>query len=776
MISKEVIGLINFSEWMALLGFAFALSMSAALYSYRRKVMHVMLQHEENRNQLSRELRSAVADTRALLNQTSQIIMVFERHAPILLFANQQALNVFEKQTIAQLMNDIISRPDAWLDAPHRLIDFEDWLGKAKNLGMENKEWCFKTGQDDHLWVEATISNTVFEGRPARLFAANNIHGSKTNQIAEHLRGRALLGIMSGRSLENVLDTLSKLAEIVIPGSNCVLTLYDEQSATLRPSGSSPFERNFRKLFPTIMSCYGATSIGTAAYISGRVICENLQTDHRWQGYGSLVAELGMTSSWSEAIPGKDGNLLGVITVFFERMKSPTDQEITDFSSVVSLVSLAIERHTWQVSLETALSGERFIRDVGVRLAGITFDNLREELESVLLHIKGQYKLGGITLWERPIKEKYFTPIASTSADIDPESPGLILSVDEVKSRLSDASSDYVMPSDGLYKACSYGHENRPILVMPLIVDQQTTLGLLTVQSRYFYIPKSVIDYLLIIGSMISTSMMNSRLVSSLSQSVKREKGAREKLEGELSVARDIQMSMVPLQGEFREDYKDWTIEAMLKPARAVGGDFYDVIRCDDGKLLLVVGDVSDKGVPAALFMAKSVSLINYLSKEEASLNAMVAKLNSELSYNNDSCMFVTAVFALLDLSNGEVEFVNAGHTAPLLVGPFASPEFISGESGPPLGLYEGVQYQTDQVKIEQGASLTLYSDGVTESFNESREEFGDARLIRVGYRANDKDASFLTTLRREVEQFSGYAPQSDDITIMTIQRQARKI
>lgn len=772
----EVIAFAGWSEWLALSGILAAVVATAGLLQYRRKFRRIALYHEENRNKASRQLQSAIADTRALLNQTSQIIMVFERHAPILLFANQQALDVFGKSSVNELMNDILLSPDAWLAAPHRLLDFEDWLQRARVLGLERKEWCFSTGLDEHLWVEGTITNTAFEGRPARLFAANNIHDSKTNQIAEHLRNRALVGIMSGRSLESVLDTLSKLAEVVISQSRCVLAMYDERSASLAPLGTSHFAKDFRHLFPTISSRYGATSIGTAAYIGTRVIVEDLQTDHRWQGYGALISQLGMNSSWSEAVPGRDNNLLAVMTLFFDQAKRPSDQEIADFSSVVSLVSLAIERHTWQVSLETALSGERFIRDIGVRLAAVTSDKLRSDLERILVKIKGQYELGGIVLWERRLGEELFTPIASTNTEAELSTTTPNLSLQELQDKLDGAPSEYVMPSDELYQVCSFGLDQRPVLVMPLTVDQHNMLGVLTVQSRYFYITKAMIDYLLIIGSMISTSMMNARLVSSLSQSFEREKDAREKLEGELSVARDIQMSMVPLHGEFRDTYKDWIIEALLKPARAVGGDFYDVIRLKNGKLLLVVGDVSDKGVPAALFMAKTVSLLNYLSKEEASnLNHMVGELNSELCDGNESCMFVTAVFALLDLATGEVEYVNAGHTAPLLVEPFKTPTLVAGLSGPPLGLYEGVVYECDRITLSSDSSLTLYSDGVTESFNEAQEEFGDVRLMQIAYRANERDRSFLTTLKQEVEKFAGRSPQSDDITIMTIQRHIRK-
>lgn len=777
----EVMTQLGWAEWL-LLGALMALFCLAATFlSYRRGIKSVITAREELSNRVSRQLRSAIADTRALLNQTSQIIMVFDRHAPVLLFANQQALDMFGKHTVDELMDEVISRPDAWLVAPHRLVDFEEWLGKVKAIGVERREWCFRTGDDDHLWVEATISNTAFEGRPARLFAANNIHGEKMNQIAEHLRNRALVDIMSGRSLQSVLDTIAKLAEVTIAHSHCVLSLYDDQSANLSSTGSSPFARKFQQMFPVITSLYGSTSIGTAFYVGGRVIVENLQSDHRWQGYGAQVSELGMTASWSEVIPGKDKDLLGVITLFFEYAKHPTDQEIADFSSVVFLASLAIERHTWQVSLETALSGERFIRDIGVRLAGAEASKLWGDLESVLLRIKGHYDLGSITLWERPLDTDNFRPVASTSSGAasrygDDPSP-LTFSISDLDEKLGGRSTDYVMPQDSMYRACCVGHDNRPVLLLPLSLDANTIVGVMTLQSRYFYISKSAIDYLLILGSMIATSMMNARLVKSMSQSIEREKGAREKLEGELSVAREIQMSMVPLQGEFRGDYKDWTIEALLNPASAVGGDLYDVIRCQGGKLLLVVGDVSDKGVPAALFMAKTVSLINYLAKAEGSdLHRIVTKLNAELCVNNESCMFVTAVFGLLDLANGELKFINAGHNAPLLVQPFMTPELIARESGPPLGLYEGVQFPSFSVTIEQGATVTLYSDGVTESFNESGEEFGDGRLIQIGYRANDMDNSFLTILKSEIEQFSGYAPQSDDITIMTIQRHVRAL
>jgi len=137
-------------EWLAIVSVLAAVGLTVALTLIRRKMRRIKLLHQEERNLASRQLQSATADTRALLNQASQIILVFERHAPILLFANQQALEAFGKETTAELMDQFISRPDSWLPAPHRLIDFEDWLQQARVIGTERKEWCFRTGEDDH--------------------------------------------------------------------------------------------------------------------------------------------------------------------------------------------------------------------------------------------------------------------------------------------------------------------------------------------------------------------------------------------------------------------------------------------------------------------------------------------------------------------------------------------------------------------------------------------------------------------------------------------------
>lgn len=197
----------------------------------------------------------------------------------------------------------------------------------------------------------------------------------------------------------------------------------------------------------------------------------------------------------------------------------------------------------------------------------------------------------------------------------------------------------------------------------------------------------------------------------------------------------------------------------------------YEFVRLPNGQLLIAVGDVSDKGAPAALFMARTVSLLNYLARSrDGNLAAIARALNDELCRANDACMFVTLLMAVLDLSSGEIQWLSAGHCMPMQTSVTEAPSFWEGESGPPLGLYDDVTFPVERRKIPSGGSVTIYTDGVTEAFNGDSVEFGEERLLNLGYRAGRQDDGLLTYMREQILLFTGEAPQSDDITLMTIQ------
>lgn len=214
----------------------------------RRQAAARRLDLEARLHDLQRQYASSLADTRALLNQLPEVILIFERQWPKLLFANRQALELFQCEDEHALMERVFSRPDHWLPTPHSLLDFEQWLATGRDLGVARKEWCFAVGSGASVWLDCAVSNTVFAAHPARLFSGANIHHRKMESLADRLRERALVGINEGKPVERLLDTAIKLIEVQQPGVRCVISLYDQPKDLLVTHGNSGFARDFRAL------------------------------------------------------------------------------------------------------------------------------------------------------------------------------------------------------------------------------------------------------------------------------------------------------------------------------------------------------------------------------------------------------------------------------------------------------------------------------------------------------------------------------------------------
>lgn len=768
--------------FMALLIVVLLIAMLLAYRRERRVDAYALKQLTLSKTQLARQLHSSVSDTRAMLDQASLIVMVFDRDAITLRFANRQALELFGCESVSQLSDEVLMRPDAWQPEPFTLIEFERWILRARVSGAEPREWLFTDGHGKGVWVEGTIGNTVFEGRAAQILTATNIHNFKITRAADQLRARSLVGINNDLPIEQVLESLSKLIGVHCRGAVGQFSLYDEQRGVLVNVGTSSFALTLKECLPSVPATYGATSIGTAAHTKERVVCENVASDHRWQGYTHLLTKLPFSSTWSEPVIGQNGLLLGVFTVFTPFPQSPDAEYIETLSSIVSMAGLAIERKTWRESLESAASSEAFIRRLGVEIVNLpTGPTFATGLATLLEKVLYQYELGAVSLWEQADDESNLLPIAQVGqavgrfastqeGDVDRSQA---ISRHMLKSVLGLGPYKYLMPEESGYQALNSGSEPKPVLALPLYsdADQNQLIGVLAVQPQFFYVPQAIIDHLIVIGTIVRTALLNNRLVKTLSTTADSEKQQRLKLESELTVARSIQMSMVPGAGAFSERYKDWTIEAWLQPAKAVGGDLYEFIRLQNGKVLLAVGDVSDKGAPAALFMARTVSLLNYLARTHSdNLSTIAQMLNDELCRANDACMFVTLCLARLDIGTGDISWLNAGHSAPMHLGPSTGARFWEGDSGPPLGLYEDVTFGSNRATLFPQETLVIYSDGVTEAFNPQSEEFGDERLIQAGKSVSMTSGAPISLLKESLARFTGPAKQSDDITIMAIQ------
>jgi sigma-B regulation protein RsbU (phosphoserine phosphatase) len=240
--------------------------------------------------------------------------------------------------------------------------------------------------------------------------------------------------------------------------------------------------------------------------------------------------------------------------------------------------------------------------------------------------------------------------------------------------------------------------------------------------------------------------------------------------ERDLAIAREIQMGILPSDLASPAKGLGLDVHATIEPARHVGGDLFEVLRVSDDRLLVAVGDVCGKGIPAALFMAVAVTLLRTLARRGEGPGEILARLNDELAAQNPRGMFVT--MTCLEIRGNRVTGANAGHDTSILVGAGGNPRPVFPSSGTVLGLFPGQAYESTTLEVEAGDSLVLYTDGVSEAANAESVLFGDERL-RACFESGAGQSASETVDRvlRAVRGFAGGAPQSDDITILAVRR-----
>jgi sigma-B regulation protein RsbU (phosphoserine phosphatase) len=249
---------------------------------------------------------------------------------------------------------------------------------------------------------------------------------------------------------------------------------------------------------------------------------------------------------------------------------------------------------------------------------------------------------------------------------------------------------------------------------------------------------------------------------------------ANKRMGDELNIGRQIQMSMIPLTFPRFPEHKDLDVWAFIRPAREVGGDFYDFFFINERLFAFVVADVSGKGVPAALLMAVAKTLLKSNSQDTQSTAKIVQRTNNELSLNNKDCMFITAFFGIIDTKTGELTYTNAGHNPPYLMSPNGAVESLTEIHGPMIGVMEGTTYDQTERTLGVDDKLVLYTDGVTEAFNPDGELFGEERLSEFLTRSEKLGTKYLVdALVRDIDEFAGEEEQSDDITLFCLRHVA---
>ncbi len=240
-------------------------------------------------------------------------------------------------------------------------------------------------------------------------------------------------------------------------------------------------------------------------------------------------------------------------------------------------------------------------------------------------------------------------------------------------------------------------------------------------------------------------------------------------LQNELNVASTIQQSILPTRFPAAPSYQ---VFGHMVPARNVGGDFFDVLHLENDQIGLAVADVSDKGVPAALFMMSSRTLLKGAAIGQGAPGSVLHEVNDLLCEDNETAMFVTLLYAVYDPATGELTYANGGHNTPLIVHADGSSTLLPLTGGIALGVMDGLPYQQRTITIAPGDTVILYTDGVTEAMNGAGEEFGVERLCDIFAAAPPKDSQeAVMAIFETVNAFAGETPQSDDITCLTFRR-----
>ncbi len=279
----------------------------------------------------------------------------------------------------------------------------------------------------------------------------------------------------------------------------------------------------------------------------------------------------------------------------------------------------------------------------------------------------------------------------------------------------------------------------------------------------------------LLFGVMLTGTLTEAdRQRRALRQALASEREAAARAAGEMLAAQRIQTGMLPPpSASFYHDAR-FSLQALIEPAKSVGGDVYDFFKLDNDRIFFMVGDVAGKGLPASIFMAVSKALYKSAAlrtQPGTDIGEVMRTANIEIARDNPETLFVTVFAGILDLNSGELNWCNAGHDAPICVRPDqGNPTRLEGDSGPPLCVIEGYAYRPERHRLTPGEALCLFTDGVTEAMNAGNELYGRERLNRVlEASAGASTDQLVDAIRNDVRAFVLDTEPSDDLTILVL-------
>lgn len=305
-----------------------------------------------------------------------------------------------------------------------------------------------------------------------------------------------------------------------------------------------------------------------------------------------------------------------------------------------------------------------------------------------------------------------------------------------------------------------------PIASYVIFLAVLAVIDLLGINFRSIYNANIFVAAVVIIGMVAMYVFMYAALFDAVRISAE-----SAKVQADLMVASDIQQSVLPSVFPAFPERSEFDVYASMRPAREVGGDFYDFYLVDEDHLAFVIADVSGKGVSAALFMMAGRTTIRNQSAAGAEPGNILSNSNEQLLENNEKGLFITVFFAILNLKTGELEFSNAGHNAPYICRNDGTVEMLKMRHGFVLGGMEGIHYRTEKTVLNPGEKILLYTDGVTEAVNPNLELYGEDRLKAELEKADRLDIKgIVSDVGRSIDEFASGAMQADDITMLIVE------
>lgn len=582
----------------------------------------------------------------------------------------------------------------------------------------------------------------------------------------------------SVNSISELFETMTRLIPLLVGVEKCAFYLREESLESFK-----------------LHSCYGFDLQSDERLFSDEIPAfARLLTDNQAVFIDDPVAELNLPAADVSHDRGTlvlvpltaRGQLLGAFLVAHEVLEPAADkafdeQNLAILQGIAHQIAVAVEN----IRLLESRQEEAYVTAVLLQVAQavVSQNELTDVLETVvhLMQILVGIDTSVVYLWD-PVNEYFYMAETLVESSHSPPDPQQTYALGEYP------LLDMVYTNDSM-AACLLDDPNLPVTrwneLECMSPDERIDIMQPGDKHWVFGFPLSVkgevFGAILVKETHSSPAMRDRRveIINGIAQQIslaiqndrlREEMVERERLEREMQLARQIQKTFLP---DHLPEVPGWRLDVRWQTARQVGGDFYDVFRLKDGSIALVIADVADKGLPAALYMTVTRTLVRALSQNKHTPAQLLNRVNQLLSSESSDSMFVTAVYALLKPETGELFYANAGHNRPLIIRSKTGQIEQLPLGGMALGIQSDTRFKDHSFMIEPGDSIILFTDGLTESFSPNGEIFGDDRLTHLIRRAMEQNSRrLIESIEANLQEFRQGTQPTDDLTILIAERQ----